>query len=84
MSFLSDLQKKRTQYTYASQARTQAQSLNLLSSGIYTEEERFIYELLQNAVDAFVDTPSIELDVKIEVKGNYLLFYAQWSCIYRD
>ena len=74
MSFLSDLQKKRTQYTYASQARTQAQSLNLLSSGIYTEEERFIYELLQNAVDAFVDTPSKELDVKIEVKGNYLLF----------
>lgn len=74
MSFLSELQKKRTQYTYASQARTQAQSLNLLSSGIYTEEERFIYELLQNAVDAFVDTPSKELDVKIEVKGNYLLF----------
>lgn len=74
MSFLSELQKKRTQYTYASQARTQAHSLNLLSSGIYKEEERFIYELLQNAVDAFVDTPSKELDVKIEVKGNYLLF----------
>lgn len=35
------------------EATTQEQSLIQLSSGIYTEEERFIFELFQNAVDAF-------------------------------
>lgn len=74
MSFLSELKKKRTDYSYASQARTQAQSLTLLSSGIYTEEEIFVYELLQNAIDAFVDVKDESLKIKIEIRDNYLLF----------
>lgn len=74
MSFLSELQRKRTDYNYASQARTQAQSLNLLSSGIYTEEERFVYELLQNAIDAFVDVEGESLKIRVEIRDNYLLF----------
>ena len=74
MSFLTELQKKRTDYNYASQARTQAQSLSLLSSGIYTEEERFVYELLQNAIDAFVDVKEESLKIRIELRDNYLLF----------
>lgn len=74
MSFLTELQKKRTNYNYASQARTQAQSLSLLSSGIYTEEERFVYELLQNAIDAFVDVKEESLKIRIELRDNYLLF----------
>lgn len=74
MSFLSELQQKRTDYKYASQARTQAQSLTLLSSGIYTEEERFVYELLQNAIDAFVDVKDESLNIRIEIQDDYLLF----------
>ncbi|MDY5858864.1 MAG: hypothetical protein SPK09_06540, partial [Porphyromonas sp.] len=74
MSFISNLQRKRANYNCVEQARTQAKSLNLLSSGIYTEEERFIYELLQNAIDSFQDTAEAKLKVSIEVQGNYLVF----------
>lgn len=74
MSFISELQKKRANYNCIEQARTQAKSLNLLSSGIYTEEERFIYELLQNAIDSFQDTAKAKLKVNIEIQGNYLVF----------
>lgn len=74
MSFISDLQQKRANYNCIEQARTQAKSLNLLSSGIYTEEERFIYELLQNAIDSFQDTAKAKLKVNIEIQGNYLVF----------
>ena len=49
-----------------------ANSLELLSSGIYTEEERFIFELLQNAVDAFSEES--ELNVKIVAKDGYIIF----------
>ena len=48
MNFISELQRKRCDYNHPDQATSQANSLNLLSSGIYTEEERFIFELLQN------------------------------------
>lgn len=74
MNFIGDLQKKRSNYNYADQARTQAESLKQLSAGIYTEEERFVYELLQNAVDAFVDTKESTLNVKIEIKNSVLCF----------
>lgn len=74
MDFIQQLQKQRSEYKYASQARTQAESLKQLSAGIYTEEERFIYELLQNAVDAYIDTDNTMLDVRIEVKDDMLCF----------
>ena len=45
--------QRTTEYSHPSQATTTANALDLLSSGIYTEEERFIFELLQNAVDSF-------------------------------
>ena len=54
--FIKTLQRERTDYKHASQVRMQAKSLMQLSVGIYTEPERFVYELLQNAVDAFTDT----------------------------
>ena len=74
MSFVTDLQRRRASYNNCEQARMQAESLKLLSSGIYTEEERFIYELLQNAVDAFQDTKGDSLSVQIEIIGEYLIF----------
>ena len=63
-SFISALYKKKSDYNNPDQATTQEQSLIQLSSGIYTEEERFIFELFQNAVDAF-DNSTDCLNVKI-------------------
>lgn len=55
-------------------AVNQAKSLKIISSDIYTEEERFLYELLQNAVDSFADTGKDDLDIKISLSGDYLAF----------
>lgn len=73
MSFISELFKRRSLYANPEQATTQAKSLNLLSAGIYTEEERFVFELLQNAVDAFDDEHDI-LRIKISCINNHLVF----------
>jgi hypothetical protein len=72
-NFISNLQKKRCNYNHPDQATSQANSLILLSSGIYTEEERFVFELLQNAVDAH-NTESEILDVKMIIKDGYFIF----------
>lgn len=60
-------------YTHPDVATTVEQSLIQLSSGIYTEDERFIFELLQNAVDAF-NQPQGTLDVKVVIEGQYIVF----------
>lgn len=65
--------KRTTEYSHPSQATTIANSLELLSSGIYTEEERFVFELLQNAVDSY-DEVSGGLDVKIIVGNGQFVF----------
>lgn len=74
MTIIERLQRENSDYAYASQLRNQARSLTLLSSSIYTETERFVYELLQNAIDAFVDVDSDELNIKINIVGDYLVF----------
>lgn len=71
--FISGLQKKRCNYNHPDQATSQANSLILLSSGIYTEEERFVFELLQNAVDAHSDELSV-LDVKMIIEDEQFIF----------
>ena len=43
---------KNTDYKYPEQAINQAESLKSLSSDLYTDNIRFIYELIQNADDA--------------------------------
>lgn len=68
------IHKRTTEYSHPSQATTTANALELLSSGIYTEEERFVFELLQNAVDSYNPEISSGLDVKIVVKNNNLMF----------
>lgn len=65
--------KRTTEYSHPVQATTIANSLELLSSGIYTEEERFMFELLQNAVDSY-DEKSNGLDIRIEVDNGRLVF----------
>lgn len=65
--------KRTTEYSHPSQATTIANSLELLSSGIYTEEERFVFELLQNAVDSSDESPN-GLDVRITVSNGQLIF----------
>lgn len=72
-TFISDLYKKKSDYNNPDQATTQEQSLIQLSSGIYTEEERFVFELFQNAVDAFGDSAGC-LNVKIAIQNGYLVF----------
>lgn len=72
-SFISALYQKKSDYNNPDQATTQEQSLIQLSSGIYTEEERFVFELFQNAVDAFEDSAGC-LDVKIAIQNGYLVF----------
>lgn len=71
--FISGLQKKRCNYNHPDQATSQANSLILLSSGIYTEEERFVFELLQNAVDAHSDESNV-LDVKMVIEDGQFIF----------
>lgn len=72
--FIKKLQRERTDYKYASQVRTIAKSLIQLSVGIYTEPERFVYELLQNAVDAFSDTNNDTLDILIKAEKDRFVF----------
>jgi flagellum-specific peptidoglycan hydrolase FlgJ len=50
--YIEDLSSKSTDYKYPDQAITQAESLKSLSSDLYTDNIRFIYELIQNADDA--------------------------------
>lgn len=66
--------KRTTEYSHPSQATTTANALDLLSSGIYTEEERFIFELLQNAVDSFDINNDKELRIKIVLTDDQLVF----------
>jgi hypothetical protein len=72
-NFIQTLQNRRCNYNHPDQATSQANSLFLLSSGIYTEEERFVFELLQNAVDAHNDT-SGTLNIKMLIEENYFVF----------
>lgn len=72
--FIKKLQRERTDYKYASQVRTIAKSLIQLSVGIYTEPERFVYELLQNAVDAFSDTNNDTLEILIRAEKDKFVF----------
>lgn len=71
-NFIQDLHKKRSNYNDPDQATMQENSLEKLSSGIYTEGERFVFELLQNAVDAHSADDC--LDISIRMQDGYLIF----------
>lgn len=71
-TFIQTLYKKRSNYNDPDQATMQENSLEKLSSGIYTEGERFVFELLQNAVDAHSTNDC--LDISICMQDGYLIF----------
>lgn len=68
---LPDLFKKKSAYSYPDQAIDQAESLNSLSADIYSENKRFIYELIQNADDAASDGQLVK--VRIKILTNYIV-----------
>jgi len=49
---INEISSKTTDYKFPEQAINQAESLKSLSSDLYTDNIRFIYELIQNADDA--------------------------------
>jgi hypothetical protein len=63
--FINNLTKIKSEYNHPSQAEDQANSLDTISDDIYSESERFIYELVQNADDACKD---VSLGVKIHIE----------------
>ena len=65
------LNKRNSNYSDPYQAMFQYNSLVQLSSGIYTEEERFIYELLQNADDSALNS---KLKVRIDINSKNISF----------
>lgn len=73
-NLIERIYRRTTEYIHPSQATTTANALDLLSSGIYTEEERFIFELLQNAVDSFDSHKQTTLEIKIILTDNLLVF----------
>lgn len=73
-NIIERIHKRTTEYSHPSQATTTANALDLLSSGIYTEEERFIFELLQNAVDSFDPQLQATLSIQISFIDNLLIF----------
>ncbi|MET3115337.1 hypothetical protein AAKU52_003086 [Pedobacter sp. CG_S7] len=53
--FISNLFQEKSTYNYPSQAEDAANLLDIVSTDIYSESQRFAYELIQNADDAAVD-----------------------------
>jgi hypothetical protein len=69
--FIECLSRKIANYNTPEQAISQANSCDSLSSDIYTDYKRFIYELLQNADDA--NNQNGKLDFQIDFSGQYII-----------
>jgi len=61
MDFIENIKKQNSNYNNPEQASNQANSINALSTDIYTDRTRFVYELLQNADDASVSSDNLEI-----------------------
>ena len=61
----------KTDYAHPEQAVDQAESLNALSTDLYTDSKRFIYELIQNADDSSI--AGTDQIITISLKGDYLI-----------
>ena len=69
---IEDIYEKKTNYTYPEQVMDQSNLLETVSSDIYTDPKRFIYELLQNADDSSIENSKNQVSIKIT--NNYLVF----------
>jgi hypothetical protein len=62
---IEKIYKKNTNYAEPEHATNLVASLNSLSSDLYTDSKRFIYELLQNADDSSEENQLIEVEIKL-------------------
>jgi hypothetical protein len=70
--FIKTLTEKKSVYQYPSQAEDLANSLDTISDDIYSESERFIYELIQNADDSCADYQK-GVEIHIEFTQNFII-----------
>lgn len=68
---IEQLNKQKSNYTSPESCQDIANSLESLSTDIYTDSKRFIYEMLQNADDA--SSSSEKLEIQIQIIGQYLV-----------
>lgn len=62
---IQEIYEANTNYSLPDQAINQAESLKSLSSDLYTDSKRFIYELLQNADDSSVNGQLVNIEIKL-------------------
>ena len=65
MQTVRDIFKDNTNYSIPMHAVNQADSITALSVDLYTDANRFIYELLQNADDSSVNDDGVQIWIKI-------------------
>ncbi len=70
--FIQKIYNEKTDYNYPSQVMDQSNLLETVSSDIYTDPKRFIYELLQNADDSSIRNSKNQVSIKII--NDYLVF----------
>ncbi|MFN7788333.1 MAG: sacsin N-terminal ATP-binding-like domain-containing protein, partial [Pseudanabaena sp.] len=70
--FINNLTNLKSDYNHPSQAEDQANSLDTISDDIYSESERFIYELIQNADDACKDSVA-GVEIHIEFTDKFII-----------
>jgi len=62
---IEQLYQSNTNYTNPNQVMNQTESLKSLSSDLYTDSKRFIYELLQNADDSAIEGENVDVNIKL-------------------
>ncbi|MFO5473724.1 MAG: hypothetical protein ACLBM2_07420, partial [Dolichospermum sp.] len=63
--FIERLNKEQSNYTSPELSQNIANALESLSTDIYTDSKRFIYEMLQNADDASNRSGKLEIQIQI-------------------
>jgi hypothetical protein len=69
---INEISRQKSDYKHISQAEDLANSLETISDDMYSETERFVYELIQNADDAYNGNQK-DLEIKIEFTQNYVV-----------
>lgn len=71
-NIINKISKQKSDYNHSSQAEDLANSLDTISDDIFSESERFVYELIQNADDASNGNQE-DLKIKIEFTQNFVV-----------
>lgn len=82
-SSIEKIYKENINYNNPSQAINQAESLKSLSSDLYTDSKRFIYELLQNADDSAIEGQNVDVVIKL-FEDNLIIAHTGKSFTDRD